>query len=84
VERDVTLIGSDNGAVGPLGPGGRFTGTVDDDVHLLTLWRHGVYLAEMLWLEELAATGRAEFLFVAAPLAIEGGTGSPLTPVAVV
>jgi kynurenine formamidase len=81
--RDVVAIGADNVAVGALGPGGVFPDSVDDDVHLLTLWAHGVHLIEMLALDELAAAGQAEFLFVAAPLPIEGGTASPLTPVAV-
>jgi kynurenine formamidase len=83
VERDVVAIGGDNAAVGALDPGGVFAGTVDEDVHLLTLWEHGVHLIEMLWLEELSAAGRASFLFIAAPLAIEGGTASPVNPVAV-
>ena len=86
VDRDVVAIGSDNASVGALDPGCTFAGTVDEDVHLLTLWRHGVYLVEMLWLEDLSAAlspGRGAFLFVAAPLAIEGGTASPVNPIAV-
>lgn len=86
VDRDVVAIGSDNSSVGALDPGCSFVGTVDEDVHLLTLWRHGVYLIEMLWLEELSAAlsaGRSTFLFVTAPLAIDGGTASPVNPVAV-
>jgi kynurenine formamidase len=35
-------------------------------------------------LEELAAAGVKEFLFVCAPLEIVGGTGSPVRPLAVV
>lgn len=80
VESDVVAIGSDNVAVG------RLEATFpepDLDVHMLTLWRHGVYLIEMLWLEELAATGRTDFLFMVAPLGIQGGTASPVTPLAV-
>jgi len=54
---------------------------------MIFLWRHGIHLAEMLWLEELAPVmgeaDRSDFLFVAAPLAIEGGTASPINPVAV-
>jgi kynurenine formamidase len=84
VDRDVVAIGSDNAAVGALEPGCVFTGTVDEDVHLETLWRSGVYLIELLWLEELAATADpSTFLFVAAPLRIDGGTASPINPVAV-
>ncbi len=33
---------------------------LDDDLHLILLWRHGIRLAETLWLEELAATGRTD------------------------
>lgn len=83
VDREVVAIGCDNAAVGAIGEDGLFAGTVDEDIHLLTLWQHGVYLLEMLLLEELAMAGRQEFLFVAAPLPIEGGTGSPLNPLAV-
>ncbi|MGI6873443.1 MULTISPECIES: cyclase family protein [Amycolatopsis] len=84
VDRDVVAIGADNAAVGAIASDGGFAGPVDEDIHLLTLWERGVHLIEMLALEELAATGRAEFLFVAAPLPIEGGTASPLNPVAVI
>jgi len=52
-------------------------------LHLLFLWRHGIHRLEMLCLNELAATGRAEFLFVLAPLAVSGGTASPVTQLAV-
>jgi kynurenine formamidase len=86
VDRGVVAVGSDNSAVGAMDPGGVFAGTVDEDVHLVTLWEHGVHLIEMLWLEELSGalpSDRATFLFIAAPLAIEGGTASPLNPVAV-
>lgn len=83
VERDVVAIGSDNVAVGRLAAGSTSPDGPDEDVHMLTLWRHGVYLIELLWLEELAAAGRSEFLFMVAPLAIEGGTASPVTPIAV-
>lgn len=83
VERDVVAIGADNAAVGPIVPGTTSAEGPDKDVHMLTLWRHGVYLIEFLWLEELAASGRSDFLFMVAPLAIDGGTASPVTPLAV-
>jgi kynurenine formamidase len=83
MDRDVVAVGSDNVAVGALDPGGTFHGAVDEDIHMLTLWEYGVPLVEMLWLEELSETGRTDFLFVLAPLAIVGGTASPVTPVAV-
>lgn len=84
VDRDVVAIGCDNAAVGAIGEDGGFAGVVEEDIHLLTLWERGVHLVEMLWLEELSAAGSPEFLFVAAPLPIEGGTASPLNPVAVI
>jgi kynurenine formamidase len=52
-------------------------------VHTLMLIEHGVYLLESLDLEELAAAGVKEFLFVALPLAIRGATGSMVDPVAI-
>ncbi|GGO22076.1 cyclase family protein [Micromonospora parathelypteridis] len=52
-------------------------------VHRLLLVERGIYLIEMLDLEKLAADNIAEFLFVAIPLKILGGTGSPLRPLAV-
>ncbi|WP_432168409.1 cyclase family protein [Streptomyces sp. bgisy031] len=82
-DHDIAAVACDNAAVGALAMDGSFDAGPDDDLHLLLLWSRGVYLLEMLWLEELARAGRHEFLFVAAPLAIEGGTGSAVNPVAV-
>jgi kynurenine formamidase len=52
-------------------------------VHTLLLIDHGVYLLESLDLEQIAAAGVREFLFVALPLAIRGATGSMVDPVAI-
>ncbi|MFC3999456.1 cyclase family protein [Nocardiopsis sediminis] len=86
-ERDPALVAADNAAVQGLDDDGRSTEDLHDDVHLTLLWRHGVHLAEMLWLEDLgsaaAASGRPDFLFIALPLPVRGGTGSPINPVAV-
>ncbi|MEV0384235.1 cyclase family protein [Nonomuraea sp. NPDC050643] len=82
-ERDVAVVASDNAAIGGLNARGLADESLEDDLHLILLHRHGIHLIEMLWLEELARTGRTEFVFVAAPLRIEGGTGSPLTPLAI-
>lgn len=82
-ERDVCMVACDNAGVGAIAEDGSFDAPPDEDLHLLFLWRHGIYLAEMLWLEELAESGRAEFLFIAAPLAVEGGTGSAINPLVV-
>jgi kynurenine formamidase len=53
-------------------------------VHVHLLVESGIHIIECLNLEELAAAGVAEFLFVALPLKIRGGTGSPVRPVAIV
>ena len=81
--RDIAVIGADNAAIAGLDAAGRFAEPLEEDLHLLFLWRHGIHMLEMLWLEELAAAGRAEFMFILAPLAVSGGTASPVTPLAV-
>jgi kynurenine formamidase len=53
-------------------------------LHRDVLWGCGGYLLEFLDLEALAADRVVEFLFVATPLRIDGGVGSPLAPIAVV
>jgi len=56
-------------------------------LHQLLIPYMGMPLIDNVDLERLAtacaAAGRWEFLFVAAPLVIDGGTGSPLNPIAV-
>ena len=52
-------------------------------VHTLLLIERGIYILESLDLEEIAAAGVREFLFVALPLAIRGATGSMVDPVAI-
>ncbi|MFI7056086.1 cyclase family protein [Streptosporangium canum] len=85
--RDVAVVASDNAAIGGLNARQLADEGLEDDLHMILLWRHGVHLAEMLWLEELGAAcaGRAgrDFVFVTAPLRIEGGTGSPINPLAI-
>ncbi|RJL26630.1 cyclase family protein [Bailinhaonella thermotolerans] len=80
---DVAMVACDNAAIGGLNADQLADEGLDDDLHLILLWRHGVHLAEMLWLEDLSEAGVSDFLFIAAPLRIEGGTGSPITPLAV-
>ena len=53
-------------------------------VHVHLLVRSGIHIVECLNLEELSESGATEFLFVAAPLKIRGGTGSPIRPYALV
>jgi kynurenine formamidase len=78
-QQEVSLVGADNYAVEvqPSPPGQTFPG------HLALLHAAGVPLLENLALAELAATGRAEFLFVFAPIAFQGSTASPIRPLAV-
>ncbi len=65
-------------------------GRVDPDLgvslpgHIILLVRHGIYIMENLFLEDLARDQVSEFLFVCLPLKIQGATGSPIRPVAVV
>jgi kynurenine formamidase len=53
------------------------------EVHVHLLVERGIHIIECLNLETLAEAGVKEFLFVALPLKIRGGTGSPIRPVAV-
>ncbi len=79
VERDVAVVGADNTAVEQFpDPAGR-----NVPLHQQLLRDYGVHLIELLDLEELAAAKAYEFLFIAAPLRIKRGVGSPLNPVAV-
>lgn len=53
-------------------------------VHLHLLNDCGIHILEWVNCEELAADAVAEFLFIALPLTIRGGTGSPIRPIAIV
>jgi kynurenine formamidase len=82
-QRGVSVLGSDgNSDTAPSSTEG-----VDFPVHVLALNAMGVHLLDYLQLEDLLfaceKAGRWEFLFVAAPLRITGGTGSPLNPLAI-
>jgi kynurenine formamidase len=56
-------------------------------IHVLALNAMGILLLDYLQLEDLStaceAAGRWEFMCVAAPLRIVGGTGSPVNPLAI-
>ncbi len=82
-ERGVAMLGSDyTNDVYPSGVDG-----FAQPIHMLTLVTMGLWLFDNLDLEDLAEAaadqGRWEFMLVAAPLAVPGGTGSPLNPVAI-
>jgi kynurenine formamidase len=53
-------------------------------VHSFLLVEQGILIMEMLNLEGIAADEVYEFFFVAIPLPIRGGTGSPIRPLAIV
>ena len=50
--------------------------------HVLLLVRAGIPIIENLNLEELAAAGVHEFVFICLPLKMKGATGSPVRPIA--
>lgn len=56
----------------------------DMPVHVHLLVESGIHIIECLNLEELSESGVSEFLFVASPLKIRGGTASPIRPIALV
>ena len=81
-ERDVAMIGSDAGSdVVPSGVEG-----VLMPIHQLALIAMGTPIFDNCDLEALAEEARRqkrwEFLLTAAPIAVPGGTGSPLNPIA--
>jgi kynurenine formamidase len=51
-------------------------------VHVHLLVDSGIHILEALNLEELARARVYEFLFVALPMKLRGGTGAPIRPVA--
>ena len=81
-ERDVSVLGSDG--VSDRYPSG--IEGISSPIHQLVLVGLGMPLLDNLELENLAtmaaSLNRWEFLFVAAPLPIPGGTGSPINPIA--
>lgn len=81
-ERDVAVIGSD--AASDVVPSG-----IDDvpmPIHQLSIVAMGVWILDNCDLEAVSRAAkerqRWEFLLVVAPLAVPGGTGSPINPVA--
>jgi kynurenine formamidase len=82
-ERRIAALGSDgNGDTAP-----STTEGLAFPIHALTLNAMGLHLLDYLQFEDLVPAceraARWEFLFVAAPLRIVGGTGSPLNPIAI-
>lgn len=82
-DREVAALGSDgNSDTAP-----STTEGVAFPIHVLALNAMGVHLLDYLQFEDLVreceTAERWEFLFVAAPLRLEHGTGSPLNPIAI-
>jgi kynurenine formamidase len=82
-ERQISVLGCDgNNDTAP-----STTEGVAFPIHVLAINAMGVHLLDYLQFEDVLGscetTGRWEFLFVAAPLRIVGGTGSPLNPIAI-
>ncbi|HTO51258.1 MAG TPA: cyclase family protein [Burkholderiales bacterium] len=78
-ERGVAAVGADNFAVEPI----PFPPEQVFPVHQCLIRDFGIALIEGLVLAPLAEAEAASFLFMATPLPIRGGTGSPLVPLAV-
>ena len=78
-ERGVAMVGADNFAIEAI----PFPAGTVFPVHQRLIRDYGIPLLEGLELKLLAAHGRGTFLFVASPLPVVGGTGSPLAPIAV-
>jgi kynurenine formamidase len=82
-DREVAALGSDgNNDTAP-----STTEGVAFPIHVLALNAMGVHLLDYLQFEDLVRecdkAERWKFLFVAAPLRLERGTGSPLNPIAI-
>jgi kynurenine formamidase len=79
-ERGVRVTGHDSMAYEWLGPG---AGHSLLPAHKVLLVDAGIHIIENLNLEELAAAGVYEFLFICTPLRFVGATGCPVRPLAV-
>jgi kynurenine formamidase len=78
-EAGVAVVGADNFAIEAI----PFPAGTVFPVHQRLIRDFGIPLLEGLVLQPLAEHRRGQFLLVAAPLPVVGGTGSPLAPVAV-
>jgi kynurenine formamidase len=84
-ELGVSAVGSDTIAFEVVPKVGTFEGGSRTPVaHRALIRDYGIYILELLDLEEVSDAGVAEFLFVMAPLRIVGGTASPVNPLAIV
>jgi kynurenine formamidase len=77
-DHDVAAVGADNAAIEVIPFDGIFL-----SVHVELLVKLGISLLEHLVLTPMANDHCHEALFVAAPLLVTGGTGSPINPIAI-
>jgi kynurenine formamidase len=87
-ERDVAFAGHDFNIDWNPRPGwGPEQGIISNPIHQALLVWMGIGIVENLDLEAVAATARRlnryEFLMTFAPIPVEGGTGSPVNPLAI-
>ena len=78
-EAGVAMVGADNFAIEAI----PFPAGTVFPVHQRLIRDFGIPLLEGWCCSRWRSIGRGQFLFVAAPLPVVGGTGSPLAPVAV-
>ncbi|MDA4123526.1 MAG: cyclase family protein [Thaumarchaeota archaeon] len=80
VEKKIVLVGADawNPEVDP-----NEDPEEDDVVHQMLIVKNGIRIIENLDLEELVKEKARAFLFVCLPLLVKGGSGSPITAMAV-
>jgi kynurenine formamidase len=80
-QQGVALVGVDtsNGEVAPNEDPKEI-----DPVHQILIVKNGIRLIENLALERLKEEKVMEFAFICLPLPVKGGTGSPVSPIAVV
>jgi kynurenine formamidase len=75
-EKKISFAGSDTTAFDKVPP--HFL-----PCHVILLVENGIQIMEMLNLEELSKDSIYTFLFIALPLKIRGGAGSPIRPIAI-
>ena len=78
-ERGMSVLGTDTSGTEVI-PMPDFENTT----HVRLLVERGVHLLEIVDLESIARDALTEFLFIALPLRIKGGTGSWLRPIAII
>lgn len=74
--KDISFTGSDTTAYDKVPPHHL-------PCHVILLVENGIQIMEMLNLEELSKNRTYTFLFIALPLKIKGGAGSPIRPIAI-